>query len=148
MRRGYPLVALLLGLGSTSSSRAAEPNPPGATPAVPTDKARAEALVLLREGNAKLDQGLYLEALERFERAERLFPSPVLAFNIAQTLNELGRTLEALERYEYFVGHARLEANPDFDRIAHQQIYKLSGRIGRIEVQVSVAEATVTLDGK
>src|SRR5579864_1228721 len=69
----------------------------------PDAGARARARALLRDGNDMLDRGLYAEALKLFEEAYRTFGSPKLHFNIAQALYQLGRPLEALERYERFV---------------------------------------------
>lgn len=109
---------------------------------------REQALALLREGNDKLDHGLYLEALERFERAQTLFPSPRLHFNIAQTLNELGRPLEALDHYERFLRDVKPEESPALRQRAQEQVFWLQGAIARVEVQCSVLDAQVTIDGK
>jgi tetratricopeptide (TPR) repeat protein len=126
---------------------AAAPDHPAPPSGPASEAAREQARGLLRQGNEKLEQGLYLEALGLFERANALFPSPKLEFNIAQTLNELGRFVEALERYERFVRDVKASEAPDLYRVAQEQIFKLSGRVGRIEVQASQAGAVVTLDG-
>jgi hypothetical protein len=102
----------------------------------------------MREGNDKLDQGQYLDALDRFQRARELFPSAKLLFNIAQTLNELGRSLEALEHYERFVREATPEESPELWRTAHERIFRLQGAIARVELQTNVPEVQVTIDGK
>lgn len=109
---------------------------------------REQALTLLREGNEKLDHGFYLEALERFEHAQTLFPSPRLHFNIAQTLNELGRPLAALDHYERFLRNVKPEESPALRQRAQEQIFRLQGAIARVEVQCSVLDAQVTVDGK
>jgi hypothetical protein len=110
------------------------------------EKERARAL--LREGNAKLDQGLYLDALGRFEQAYAIFPSPKIHFNIAQTLNELGRPLEALDHYERFVRELPEAQSPEQWRLAHEQIFKLQGAIATVEIQCNVVDAQVTVDGQ
>ena len=74
---------------------------PARAPATATAKAKATALLL--QGNKKLDAGVYLEALQLFKKAYRIYPSPLLHFNIAQTYNELGKFLDALTHYELFV---------------------------------------------
>jgi tetratricopeptide (TPR) repeat protein len=110
--------------------------------------ARAQALALLHDGNEKLDQRLFLEALDRFERAYALFPSPKLHFNIAQALNELGRPVEALAHYERYVHEVKEEESPDNWRTAHEQIFRLEGAVARVEIQTNIADAQVTVDGK
>jgi tetratricopeptide (TPR) repeat protein len=109
---------------------------------------RERARALLHEGNEKLDQGLYLEALNRFEQAYSIFPSPKLLFNIAQTLNELGRPLEALDHYERFVHDFPKEESPEQWRLAHERIFQLQGAIAAIEIQSNVVEAQVAVDGR
>jgi tetratricopeptide (TPR) repeat protein len=110
--------------------------------------ARAQALALLRDGNEKYLQGLYVEALDRFERASTLFPSPNLDFNIAQALNELGRPVDALTHYERYVHEVKEEESPDHWRTAHEQIFRLEGAVARVEIQTNIADAQVTIDGK
>ena len=117
-------------------------------PVDPDAIAREAARTLMREGNERLDRGQYLDALDRFERAHQLFPSPKLLFNIAQTLNELGRPLDALDHYERFVHDTTQADAPDLWRIAHEQIFRLQGAIARVEVQTNVADAHVTVDGR
>jgi tetratricopeptide (TPR) repeat protein len=112
-----------------------------------TDPAREQARALLHEGNAKLDAGLYLDALDRFEAAYRAFPSPKLHFNIAQTLNELGRPLDALDHYERFVKDVPEQQNPEQWALAHEQIFKLQGAIASVEIQCNAVGARVTVDG-
>ena len=110
--------------------------------------ARAQALALLRDGNEKVIQGLYLEALDFFERAYTLFPSPKLDFNIAQTLNELGRPVDALVHYERYVHGVKEGESPERWRVAHEQIFRLEGAVARVEIQTNIADAQVTIDGK
>jgi tetratricopeptide (TPR) repeat protein len=140
-RTSWSLIVCLL------ASTAAQAQPaPAATDEAPN--AREQARTLMREGNEKLDQGLYLEALERFERARALVPSPKLLFNIAQTLNELGRKLEALQSYERFVNEVKPDEVSELARTAHERIFRLEGEIARIDLQTNVAEVQVAVDGK
>ncbi|MGC4122174.1 MAG: hypothetical protein QM765_47860 [Myxococcales bacterium] len=121
-------VALLFAVLSTGSSggtaRAAERAEPG--------RDRAKALLL--EGNRLLDEGQYLEALKRFEEAYAAFPSPKLQFNLAQTLRELGRDLQALEHYERFLIEARETDAPGLFQAARARVAELKGRIATVEL--------------
>jgi hypothetical protein len=110
--------------------------------------AKQKALRLLRQGNAKLDGAYYLEALQLYKKAFAIYSSPKLHFNIAQTYKELGRFLAALRHYERFVKNVPKTANPRLWQLAHERIFALEGRIGRVTLQVNVADAEVTIDGR
>jgi tetratricopeptide (TPR) repeat protein len=123
----------------------APPATPGASAAAAPDKERA--LALLGEGNSKLDQGLYVDALAAFEAAYAAFPSPRLHFNIAQTLHELGRPLEALRHYEQFLAGVPQDEMPAQWTLASERIFQLQGRISTLALQCSAAGAAVSIDG-
>src|SRR5437868_4089231 len=141
------LLLLLAGVARAAPGKPADshPAPDGSNPAPPPAAAdpasreareREEARRLLREGNAMLDQGRYLEALDLFMRAHALVPSAKLAFNIAQTLNELGRFVEALDQYEAFLRDEAAAAVPDLQAVASARVFDLSARVARVELQV------------
>ena len=54
----------------------------GALPTNPESKARAQ--VLLKDGAQSYRQGAYADALEKFDQANAIFPSPKLLINIGQ----------------------------------------------------------------
>lgn len=63
------------------------------------EQARARARTLGEEGLALFDQGLYIDALDRFERAGDLLKAPTLDLMAARCLAKMGRLVEASERY-------------------------------------------------
>ena len=121
--------------------------PTTAAPIDPEAAAKDRARTLLAEGNRKLEQGLYLEALAAFEQAYAAFPSPKLHFNIAQTHNELGRVLDALEHYERFLRGVPEDEMPEQRALASERVFQLQGRTAHVALQVNVAGASLSVDG-
>jgi hypothetical protein len=134
---------MVIGWLGASSVAEAQPVPAGEA----GDPAREQANQLLRRGNAQLDQGLYLEALQSFQEAYRAFSSPKLHYSIAQTQSELGRLLDALHHYELFVRDVKREEMPRQWSIATERVFKLQGSIATVQIQTNLADATVTADG-
>src|SRR5688572_30312053 len=89
------------------------------------DEVRARARALMQEGNAKFDADLFVEALDPYQRAYALVPTSNLDFTLAQTLNELGRSVEALEHYERYVRAVKATDNPEWWKRAHERIAHL-----------------------
>ncbi len=106
------------------------------------------ALSLLADGNDKLDRGLWAEALKLFEDVYRVFPSPKLHFNIAQALYQLGRRIEALERYERFVGEINKEEHQTDWRLAQERVFELQDQIATIDIQCNAVGALANIDGR
>src|SRR5262249_29259382 len=120
-------VTLLGGLASPASGREEKHRRPRPTPAPAQDPeaaAKQRARALLLEGNTRLDEGLYVDALDKFQRAYDVYPSPKLHFNLAQTYHELGRPVEALRHYELFVRDVKPEEMPDKWALANERIFQ------------------------
>jgi tetratricopeptide (TPR) repeat protein len=64
-----------------------------------SEDARAKARVIGEEGLSFYDQGMFIDALDRFERADALLKAPTLGLMAARALEKLGRLVEASERY-------------------------------------------------
>ncbi|MBW2525093.1 MAG: tetratricopeptide repeat protein [Deltaproteobacteria bacterium] len=62
-------------------------------------QSRLEARQLGKEGLDLFEAGRYADALDRFERANAILPAPTLGLRAARCLVELGRWVEASERY-------------------------------------------------
>src|SRR5262249_13535117 len=71
----------------------------GAAASPAEDQSRAIARILGEEGLAYYDQGMYIDALQRFERASELHKAPTLDLWAARCLAKMGRLVEASERY-------------------------------------------------
>jgi hypothetical protein len=85
------LLALVLAFGAgTPSARAGEPD-------AGTRVAARELAVSGAEAFEKRD---YVVALDRFQRAEALYKVPSIAVMVARCLAQLGRVVEAVDKYE------------------------------------------------
>jgi hypothetical protein len=117
----------------------------GAQPASPEAKARAQAL--LKEGAQQYQQGAYHDALDRFEQAYAVFPSPKLLFNIGQATRELGRPVDSVDAFEKFLAQSP-DAAPELIAEAKRSIAELSLRIGKLLVECTIAGAEISVDGR
>jgi hypothetical protein len=82
-----------------------------ATPAhAVTDEDRAAARELAMQGLQLQAAANYTEALDRFDRAQAVFPAPTHLIHIAQCLAALGKLVEASEQYRLLV-RTELPAN-------------------------------------
>lgn len=159
-----PTIALLFATGTAVSffpQATAQPGKelptvkPGSVGAAPGKTgparaaAKARALILLTQANRKLRRGFYLEALELFKKAYKLYPSPKLHFNIAQTYMEVGRTLKALNHYEQFVRKIKKQdVTKMLWNLAHARIFQLMGKIATVQLLTNVADVKVSADGR
>jgi hypothetical protein len=125
--------------------------------AQPADEAtRNAARVLGEEGLARYDQGEYAAALEKFDKADALYPAPTLRLRAGRSLEKLGRWVEASERWlsttsmtidpslpeAYRIAQAEAQAQAESERAA------LLPRIPTIEISVAgAAPESVTVDG-
>jgi tetratricopeptide (TPR) repeat protein len=132
-----PICALIL---AALLAQAGSPPPVGAD-------AKAKATGLLKQGSALFEQGEYQFALDKFEEAYAVFPSPKLQFNIAQANASLGRPVEALNAYETFVARGA-DASPDALADAWRSIAELRAKLGQLKIDCSPAGASVAVDGK
>lgn len=111
---------------------------------------RKQAEVLLREGNRLFHGGDHAAALDRFRRARALFPSYKIAFNLATTLDALGRLIEAATQYAAFLSGAGAgtDTAPDALAKAHARVAQLDRLLARLVIRTKVAGALVTVDGR
>jgi hypothetical protein len=117
----------------------------GAPAASPESKAKAQAL--LKEGAQFYQQGQFADALEKFEQAYAVFPSPKLLFNIGQASRDLGRPVEAVDAFEKFLAQATDPA-PELVAEAKRSVAELSPKIGKLLIDCNVAGAAISVDGK
>ena len=110
-------------------------------------EAKTKAQVLLKEGTALFEQGDPGAALEKFEAAFAVFPSPKLQFNIGQANRDLGRPVEALRAFEKFLSEAP-DASSEARADARKSVADLKARLGRLEIECGTTGVEVTVDGK
>jgi tetratricopeptide (TPR) repeat protein len=110
-------------------------------------EAKAKAQVLLKEGAQYYQEGAFADALERFEAAYGVFPSPKLLFNIGQANRELKRPVEAVEAFEKFLFLAT-DASPALTTEARRSVNELSPGIGKLFIDCNMVGAEISVDGK
>jgi len=105
---------------------------------------------LLGEGIERFQATDYQGALARFFAAYEIVPSAKIYLNIANTLVKLGRESEAADGYERFLAEAEnaKDIGDDKKTLARTELARLQARLGRLQVVVKPATATVSLDGK
>lgn len=91
MRSSHALLSVFMAALLSASGAAAQP--------VSADDARARARAIGEEGLSFFDQGMYVDALDRFEKADAMIHAPTLGLMAARSLEKLGRFVEASERY-------------------------------------------------
>lgn len=106
----------------------------------------AEARTLFREGNSRVEQGDYPQALERFRAAYRLWKNPKIQLNMATVLRELGRPAEAANAYQHYLREA--EPPPEKRQEVELVVQELEGQLGRVSLAVDEQVTRVWLDGE
>jgi hypothetical protein len=110
-------------------------------------EAKSQAQVLLKEGARHYEQAQFAAALDKFEEAYALFPSPRLLFNIGQACRELGRPVEAIDAFERFLAQVS-EAPVEMFEEAKRSAAELSSQIGKLLIECTLAGAVITVDGR
>jgi len=107
----------------------------------------AAARDFFAQGLRFADKSQWEQAADRFRRALTIRYSPVIAFNLASSLDELGELVEASELLY------RVEADEEADEALRQSSTRLLGSIRKRLAQLTVlaegrpGDSTVTLDG-
>ncbi len=142
----YTLIAaLLFGLSSARADKIATHLP--WTEGVSAEQ-QARARELHDAGNDLLQQSLFAQALEKYQRALVHWDHPGIRFNMTIALIQLDRLVEAYENIERAL---RYGAEPlESDVYAQAEVYKtlLEGQVARLVVVCAERNARVTLDGK
>jgi hypothetical protein len=92
----------------------------------------ASARSLFSEGVELADQSRWAEAADRFRRALALRDSPVIAYNLASALKELGKLVEASEMLRRISSGQEVDA--ELRKSATSALAEVTPRIGRITV--------------
>lgn len=120
-------VCLLLVSTAPCSTRAQDAAP---------ESADAEARSLFQRGDRAYSEGRYEAALALFEEAYALSARPALLYNLANALERLGRTEEAITRLRAFAEHATDEQQ----EVVARRIEALEARLARQEVEENERE--------
>jgi hypothetical protein len=113
----------------------------------PSADPKTRAQTLLSEGTQLFNRGAMAEALDRFKQAYAEYASPKLLFNIGLTSRNLGRSVEAMDAFEKFLGEAS-DSPPDMIAEAKKVVGELRGMLGNLSIKCSTPGAEVALDGR
>jgi hypothetical protein len=112
-----------------------------------SDEDKAKARAGMAEGAKLLDRKQYEPALRQFEEAYRLVASAKILFNIGVAKRALGRKAEALEAFEAFLEQSPFAPAPSRAR-AEKARDELRQQVGFLQIDVDVAGASVSVDGR
>ena len=114
-----------------------------------SEAARSAARAKLVEGVDALGRGEHRLALDKFEQAYALVPSPKIHYDFGLAYLGLGRRAEALSAYERFLAEAQ-DAPVDKREKAAQRVTALRPQVGAATVAVEGARdgVTIAVDGR
>jgi hypothetical protein len=116
-------------------------------PAVRVDdpKARPIAAALMVEGVRQLQAKAYEQALATFLDAYNRFPSPKILLNVASTLRDMGRTADAANTYQRYLG----DPSTGPERIAEVKklLIDLDQQLTILTIHVSPKGSELSIDG-
>jgi hypothetical protein len=124
---------------------AAAADPPAATPGV---EAAKKADALFHEGVRFVTQQSWKEAEEKFLGAWALNPTYDVAANLGQTQYRMGKYRDAAEHLAFALKHWPIIGKKEPREGAQKRFEEVRGHVGAVKIQVSVAGATVLVDGK
>lgn len=130
------------------TTRAAVAAPPGDTSSSAQDQdARTAAKARLEQGAALLAGHSYARALEEFEEAYRIFPSPKIFFDIGLANAGLDRNPDALRAFQRFLIEAT-DAPPDTVTRAKERVESLLPRVAVVDIVSPQAGLEILVDGQ
>jgi hypothetical protein len=106
---------------------------------------RNQARFLFERGVGYYRSGRYEKALESFQEAYNVRPSPAVRVNIANCYDQMDRPLEAIFHYERFL--AESDIGGDQRREVESAVKRLRSKIGDVAIQVVPEGASVQIDG-
>jgi len=112
-----------------------------------SDAAKKRAQALQVEGLGLMQKGDNRAALQRFDEAFRLVPSPKILFNRGKAHRALGEDVAALADFERFLDEAPYA--PKESRVeAERAVQALRPRLSYLEIQVDDVGSTISVDGR
>jgi hypothetical protein len=126
----------------------AAPQPSSASrPAAPSGAELGAVQDLRQQGEACYRTRRYRCALEKFERAFVLVPSPAMRFNIASAQDKLGLAVLAARQYRRYLQEVGGAASPSAVSHIGKRMKLLLPQIARLRLILRPADAVVILDG-
>jgi PEGA domain len=112
-----------------------------------SDADKKQAQALQTEGLRLMQRGDQRAALDKFEQAFRLVPSPKILFNMGKAHQAMGDDVEALTAFERFLDEAPYAPKESRDE-ASRAVRMLRPKVAYIEVQTDDVGARVAIDGQ
>jgi hypothetical protein len=107
---------------------------------------RVQAKALVVEGARLLRRGEAEAALQRFQSAYDLYPSPKIHFDFGLAYKTLGRPVEAVQAFQKFLADAS-DADREERMQAWRMLDELMRRLVSLELTCSESGAEILLDG-
>ena len=129
-------LALLASLAATATVRAEEESPE-----------KAQARMLLSQGNQLFEKGDLRAALADFRAAYALYPSPKLLVNAAAAERELGDLPGAATDLRHFLDDATEDESALVDK-ARSDLRAIERKVGRIGIKAWPQRTALEIDGR
>jgi hypothetical protein len=105
----------------------------------------SEAEDRFKKGLMLVDEGDCENAVVEFEESYRLFPAPVVLYNMALCYDDLHQYSKSMKHYKQFMTEAE-NLSPAQNATIMDRIKKLEKFLGILEISCNVEEATVLID--
>jgi hypothetical protein len=112
-----------------------------------TEAQKKEAQALQVAGVHLMERGDNEAALEKFESAFRLFPSPKILFNMGRAHQALGQQVEALTAFERFLDEAPY-APKESRAEATRAVEALRPKLSFLDLDAEDADCKISVDGR
>lgn len=137
---------LVLALFAVALPCRAQTAPDAGAPAQPTDPA-TRAQQLKQQGDAAMTDLRYADALDLYQQAAAIAPSPALLYNQGRALEALGRFPEALHFLERFNKEAPPDLKARVPRL-EELITGIRNKVGVLTITCNVKGARIIVNGQ
>ena len=110
------------------------------------DANKEAAVLLFKEANKLRKAKKYAEALKRYKTARKLLASFKIDYNIALTLEKMGRQVEAARAYQQFL-KTGAGISPKRIKRVKKKLRRLKKKVAVLKVSCKVESAVIKVDG-
>ncbi|MBK8014691.1 MAG: tetratricopeptide repeat protein [Deltaproteobacteria bacterium] len=124
--------------------------PARASSAEPEDdraESKAAASKALRDGNALFARKDYQRALETYQAAFEMYPSPKLYYSLARAHHRLGHAEEAATFYDLFLAESGVKVSSALAIQARRGLERVSQGLSQVEFDCGVEGVRIKIDG-
>jgi len=111
-------------------------------------EARLEARALFDEGNARLEEAIFGQALENYQKALRRWNHPAIHYNMALALMSLDRPIEVHEHLTEAMRSGPEPLGAEKYENARRYMALVEKQLARVEIRSDEPGARVSLDGQ